>query len=146
VGRLAFVFFEWKKIMNSWEKAEVGKAPAPILSSIGDPLQFLGKALKDLDDDIDGFIRTNPTQKEDRALLESIPGVGSRVSALMISLPRRNSFASAEQLAAYLGRVPVEKHSRIASSPENVGTTIGHESTTPWRRPIGCTETSTRRP
>jgi transposase len=96
---------------NRKEKAEVGKAPAPILKSIGEHLQFLEKALKELDDDIDGFIQTNPTLKEDRALLESIPGVGPRVSALMIFLLRRNSFISAEQLAAYLGLIPVEKHS-----------------------------------
>ena len=44
-------------------------------------------------------------------LLQSIPGVGPQVGGNMLSVLSGHHFESAEQLAAYLGLVPVEKQS-----------------------------------
>ena len=53
----------------------------------------------------------HPDLKNDRALLQSIPGVGPKVSALMWSSLRQGPLASTEPSAAYLGWVPVERPS-----------------------------------
>ena len=45
------------------------------------------------------------------ALLQNIPAVGTQVSGNLLSVMRSHDFGSAEQLAAYLGLVPVERQS-----------------------------------
>jgi len=45
------------------------------------------------------------------ALLQSIPAVGPQVGGNMLSVMHSHNFNSAEQLAAYLGLVPVERQS-----------------------------------
>jgi transposase len=49
--------------------------------------------------------------KEDLQLLTSIPAVGPQVGSNMLSVLRSHHFDSAEQLAAYLGLVPIERQS-----------------------------------
>jgi transposase len=47
----------------------------------------------------------------ERALLETIPGIGDKLSLWFLALFRSRTFASARQGAAYLGFVPVEYQS-----------------------------------
>ncbi len=49
-----------------------------------------------------------PRLKQQRALLESIPGVGPKLSAWFQALFGAKRFASAKQAVAFLGLVPVE--------------------------------------
>lgn len=96
---------------NRQEKASVTDTPARIQQSLADSIAFLSKQLAELQRDIDDHINRHPGLKEDLALLQSIPAVGPRVGNNMLSVLRGHAFESAEQLAAYLGLVPIERQS-----------------------------------
>lgn len=101
---------------NRKEKAESTVTPAPITNSIGDTIVFLDAELTKLQKMIDDHIDNNPDLKETKRLLETIPGVGPRVSVHMTSLFAAKKFKRAEQLSAYLGLAPVIKESGTSVS------------------------------
>ena len=94
---------------NRKEKAESTITPAPIMRSIDDAIVFLESELAKLQKMIDDHIDRNPDLKETRRLLETIPGVGARVSAHITSLFAAKKFERAEHLSSYLGLAPVLK-------------------------------------
>ena len=96
---------------NRQEKAEATDTPELIRQSLADSIEFLVKQLKQLQADIDQHIDRHPGLKDDLALLQSIPAVGPQVGSNMLSVLHCHDFGSAEQLAAYLGLVPVERQS-----------------------------------
>ena len=57
---------------------------------------------------INTHLDQHPKLKKDRALLESIPGIGPVVSRLMVSVIRSRKFTTAPQCAAFIGVVPVQ--------------------------------------
>lgn len=96
---------------NRQEKAEATDTPALIRQSLVDSIEFLTRQLAQLQQDIDQHIDRHPGLKDDLALLQSIPAVGPQVGNNMLAVMRSHDFGSAEQLAAYLGLVPVERQS-----------------------------------
>ena len=96
---------------NRQEKADATDTPDRIRQSLADSIEFLIKQLAELQQDIDQHIDRHPTLKDDMALLQSIPAVGPQVGGNLLSVMRSHEFSSAEQLAAYLGLVPVERQS-----------------------------------
>lgn len=96
---------------NRQEKADATDTPERIQKSLADSIAFLVKQLADLQQDIDQHIDRHPGLKGDMALLQSIPAVGPQVGGNMLSVMHGHHFHSAEQLAAYLGLVPVERQS-----------------------------------
>jgi transposase len=96
---------------NRQEKAEATDTPMQIRQSLADSIEFLVKQLEQLQQDIDGHIDRNSGLKDDLALLQTIPAVGQQVGSHMLSVMHSHEFGSAEQLAAYLGLVPVERQS-----------------------------------
>lgn len=96
---------------NRQEKAEATDTPERILQSIADSIAFLSKQLVQLQQDIDGHINKHSGLKSDLALLQSIPAVGPQVGGNLLSVMHSHDFSSAEQLAAYIGLVPVERQS-----------------------------------
>ena len=96
---------------NREEKAQVANVPDKIQQSIETSISFLEQQLKKIQDDIDDHIDKHPKLKQDVKLLESIPAVGERVGNTMLSVLHNHHFESAEQVAAYLGLVPVEYQS-----------------------------------
>lgn len=93
---------------NRREKVEVTDTPALIRQSIDNSITFLQKQLAELQENIDDHINRYPDLRRDLDLLTSIPAVGPQVSSNLLSVIRCQQFKSAEQLAAYLGLVPVE--------------------------------------
>lgn len=91
---------------NRREKAEVGQAPE-IRQSIDTVLGALRAERARLQHEIEAHIDGHPQLKNDRTLLESIPGIGPAVSLRVLSTLRSRSFASARQAAAFAGLVPV---------------------------------------
>ena len=83
-------------------------APTLVIESIQQGVLFLQKQLDALQRQISDHIDRDPELREKRSLLLTIPGVGPRVAEHMSALLTRHPFTSAEQLAAYLGLVPVE--------------------------------------
>jgi len=96
---------------NRREKADATETPALIRQSINDTIDFLQKQLTKIQQDIDDHIGRHPDLQHDLELLISIPAVGKQVGSNLLSVMRRHHFNSAEQLAAYLGLVPIERQS-----------------------------------
>lgn len=96
---------------NRQEKADATDTPERIRQSLSDSIGFLVKQLAELQQDIDRHIDRHPNLKGDLALLQSIPAVGLQVGSNLLSVIHSHDFDSAEQLAAYLGLVPVERQS-----------------------------------
>lgn len=96
---------------NRQEKADATDTPERIRQSLSGSIEFLVKQLAELQQDIDQHIDRHPSLKDDMALLQSIPAVGPQVGGNLLSVMHSHDFGSAEQLAAYLGLVPVERQS-----------------------------------
>lgn len=96
---------------NRHEKACATHTPPLIINSIMASIEFLDAELKRLQNAIDDHIDRHPGLKRDMALLTSIPAVGERVGNSMLAIMHAHRFDSAEQVAAYLGLVPVERQS-----------------------------------
>ena len=92
--------------LNRLEKAQVTQASAEVLTSIETVHQQLDTERVRLETLINEHIDQHPGLKQDRALLESIPGVGPVISQHMVALLRSRSFDAASQCAAFLGLVP----------------------------------------
>ncbi|MFA7097863.1 MAG: transposase [Gammaproteobacteria bacterium] len=93
---------------NRLEQAALGKAPQLVLDSIGNSIKHLDKQLRTLEQAISDHIDQDPDLRQRRELLLSIPGVGDRLAHRFTALLGDGRFDSAEQLAAYLGLIPVE--------------------------------------
>lgn len=96
---------------NRQEKADATDTPELIRQSLLVSIAFLVKQLSQLQHEIDQHIDRHPTLKEDFDLLQSIPAVGPQVGGNLLSVIHSHHFSTAEQLAAYLGVVPVERQS-----------------------------------
>lgn len=96
---------------NRQEKADATDTPALIRQSLSDSIEFLSRQLAQLQQDIEQHIDRHPGLKDDLVLLQSIPAVGPQVGNNMLAVMHSHDFGSAEQLAAYLGLVPVERQS-----------------------------------
>jgi transposase len=96
---------------NRQEKAAATETPERICQSLTEGIAFLTKQLAQLEQDIDEHIKGHPHLQQDLALLQSIPAVGPKVGSQLLSVLHSHDFASAEQVAAYLGLVPVERQS-----------------------------------
>lgn len=96
---------------NRKEKSVIGRAPADVLTSIDETIGFFNEQLVAIRKKIKAHIDRHPHLKEDLKLLTSIPGVGAETGHHMLAVMHTHQFRSAEQLAAYLGLVPVERQS-----------------------------------
>ncbi len=96
---------------NRLEKTLVAGGVDAVRASLEKSLVFLQQQLADIEREINSHIDKHPDLKESSALLQSIPAVGPAVSRQMLECLHSKAFRSAEQLAAYLGLVPVERQS-----------------------------------
>jgi transposase len=104
---------------NRQEANEFSSVPETVGDSIAESIAFLEAELKRLEKMIAKHINDDPDLRNKKDLLETIPGVGPRVSGHMTALFAGRTFGSAEQLAAYLGLVPVmwESGSSVRGRP-----------------------------
>ena len=93
---------------NRQEANGFSLTPEAVSESIAQSIAFLEAELKRLEKMIALHIDDDPDLRNKKGLLETIPGVGPRVATHMTTLFAGRTFNSAEQLAAYLGLVPVE--------------------------------------
>lgn len=100
-----------RRELNRQEKADATDTPELIQQSLDASIAFLQKQLAKLQQDINDHINRHPNLKEDLTLLISIPAVGPQVGSNLLSVMHSHHYDSAEQLAAYLGLVPVERQS-----------------------------------
>jgi len=91
---------------NRKEQAEISGVSETVMGSLDKVIGLLLDEKKRLIKELDDHINKYPDLKRNRALLESIPGVGPVVSRLMLSIISRREFANAGSLSAYLGLIP----------------------------------------
>lgn len=96
---------------NRMEKARVSAVSIEVRTSIETVHAQLEAERKRLETLIDDHIDHHPGLKQDRALLESIPGVGPVISQQMVAVIRSRSFYRGRECAAFLGLVPKEHES-----------------------------------
>jgi transposase len=94
--------------LNRQEANNFSPAPEAVGASIAQSIEFLTAVLKRLEKMISTHIDDDPDLRNKKDLLETIPGVGPRVASHMTALFAGRTFERAEQLAAYLGLVPVQ--------------------------------------
>jgi len=93
---------------NRLEKTQIEGAPASVLGSLEAMLATLAQEIERLSRQIDEHIDRHPDLKGQREHLQSIPGVGPKLSAQFLALFRFKDFRDAKQAAAFLGLVPIE--------------------------------------
>jgi len=110
VERLDTVEADIQREENRLEKAQFnGDAQAE--ESIHHMLAALREERSRLLAAIDDHFGNHPHLKQDRALLETIPGIGRVLSAYLTVALRSREFASARQAAALFGLVPIAEES-----------------------------------
>lgn len=116
LARLQALDTDIQREQNRLEKAEIQQASAEVEHSIRTMLQALEKERQRLERDIDDHINGHPKLKQDRQLLESIPGIGRVLSVELMAMLRSRPFRSANQSAAFAGLVPVMHESGTSVS------------------------------
>lgn len=111
LARLSAMETDIRRELNRLEKAQVGRAPAQVLSSLDNSLSFLKEERNRLIKEIDTHLDQHPKLREERALLLSIPGIGDKLANQLLALFASKRFSRAPEAAAFLGLVPVEKQS-----------------------------------
>lgn len=111
VTRLDAIEKDLQRESNRKEKAEITTVSDVVIQSIDNTICHLQDEKKRLESLIDDHIDRHPKLKKDRKLLESIPGVGSVLSRLLLSVIHSRPFKQASQLAAYLGVIPKQVES-----------------------------------
>lgn len=111
IARLEALETDARRELNRREKALVAKAPALVQKSLDIHIASLSKEIIRLQRAIDDHIDRHPGLKADRELLLSIPAVGDKTANRMLAVLHSRKFTSAEQVAAFLGLVPVEHQS-----------------------------------
>jgi len=111
MARLDTIEQDLQREMNRREKTDFINAPDVVLDSFMKHIACLEQERDRLSKEIAHHIDQHPDLKKDDALLKSIPAIGPKVGPLMVGVLRQGQFASAEQCAAYLGLVPIERQS-----------------------------------
>lgn len=111
VARLDSIEKDLQRERNRQEKATVSQAPQAVLGSLAQIIGALDAERRQLEKLIEDHIDGHKQLKEDKALLESIPGVGKVIATRMLMVVGSRQFDSASQCAAYLGLIPVQHES-----------------------------------
>jgi transposase len=121
LGRLAALEQDHARELNRLEKARAEPAPEAVLVSLQTILDALAAEIARLRRQIDDHLDRHPELKEERALLESIPGIGAKLSLWLLALFRSRTFASARQGRRLprprAGRIPVRLQRVKAAAP-----------------------------
>ncbi len=111
IARCDAVKGDIQREVNRLEKAVASGASTQVQVSIEKVQAQLEDEKARLESLIDDHIDNYPDLKQDRELLESIPGVGPTISQQMVAVLRSRSFKQASQAAAFLGLIPIERQS-----------------------------------
>jgi transposase len=96
---------------NRLEKATYQDAAAAALSAIKRQLLNLRREQARTQQAIDALIRNDAELRRNQQLLTTIKGIGAKTGQRLLPLVQRGRFASARQLAAFLGLTPCHKSS-----------------------------------
>ena len=111
IARLDGLEKDLQREKNRQEKALISKAPEEVIISLSQMIELLETEQQRLDNLIEEHINKHEKLKQNKALLESIPGVGKVIATRMLMVIGSRQFESASQCSAYLGLVPVQHES-----------------------------------
>jgi len=111
LSRLEALETDVRRELNRQEKATVSGVPKLVQQSLDAHLAVLKKEIVRLQTAIDDHIDRHPSLKADQAYLLTIPAVGEKTANRMLAILHSRTFKCAEQVAAFLGLVPVEHQS-----------------------------------
>lgn len=97
--------------MHTQEVNRRGVAHEVVVASIEDMLASLEEQIETIKAQIAQHIDQDPTLREQRDLLATIPGVGPSTTAWLIAELNAKQFACARQAAAYTGLTPAHRQS-----------------------------------
>ena len=106
IARLDALETDYRRESNRLEKAEFTSSSATVIESIKAMLKGIEQEKLRVEKKINDHIDSHGQLKKDRQLLESIPGIGSVVSRVMLSIIHSRDFNKAEELAAFIGVIP----------------------------------------
>lgn len=93
-----------------WHKSQEGETSvAAVSKSLKRSIAFFQTQIKALDVLIDAHIEQHCDLQRDHQLLQSIPAVGPRLGCQMLQLFASKAFSSAQQAAAYVGVIPLQR-------------------------------------
>lgn len=110
-ARLESLQADLQREKNRLEKADFTNEKGIVTQSLNNMIQRLISEIKSIEDKINDHIDGHPYLKKDRALLQSIPGVGPVLSRVMLGVIHSRDFSKASQVAAFLGLIPVHNES-----------------------------------
>jgi len=111
IRRLDALEKDLQREQNRQEATLVSLSSDRVVQSLKAMIETLEAEIKRLQQDIDNHIDGFPELKRNRALLESIKGIGPVMSRELVYLFVARKFTSARQAAAYLGLIPKLKES-----------------------------------
>jgi transposase len=93
--------------MITAEKNRLSAAPERMRSEIGEHITWMKKRVKELDKDLDQFIKSSPLWREKNAIIRSVPGVGPVLcTSLLAKVPLLGQI-NRRTLAALVGVAPL---------------------------------------
>lgn len=111
LARLEAISGDLQRELNRLEKAEISGSSSLVIQSLQKMIGELKAEKSRLENEIDDHIDRHPQLQKNRALLESIPGIGPALSRVMLAVIHSRSFTKASHLAAFLGLIPVLQES-----------------------------------
>lgn len=97
--------------MLTVEKNRLVTVRAKMRSDIEAHVDWLSASLKELDKEIEDFVKGSPVWKAKDALLQSVPGVGPVTSATMLGMLPELGILNRQEIAALVGVAPINKDS-----------------------------------
>lgn len=95
--------------MHTQESNRLAVAHEAVRGSIEESLAFLNQSIAAIKEAIARHIDEHPDLKAQRALLDSIPGIGHTTSAWLIAELNAKHFTSARSAAAFVGLTPAHR-------------------------------------
>lgn len=111
IRRLDALEKDLQRERNRQEAIKFSLSSDRVMASVQAMIRTLSEEIAALQKDIDDHINRYPDLKHNRALLESINGIGPVMSRELVCLFASKHFKNAKQVAAYLGLVPKLKQS-----------------------------------
>jgi transposase len=115
------------QVMRAQESNRLGVARDAVHDGIQQHLDWLDNAIKQLVKTINEHIDQHPDLKQKRDLLDSIPGIGERTSAIILAFyADTDRFANSRQAAAFAGLDPRQYESGSSVKGKPRLSKIGH--------------------
>ena len=93
------------------EKQRLSLARASVRPSLAAHIQYLQRALKETDHDLDRWIKDSPLWREQDAVLQSTPGIGKTVARGLLALLPELGVVSHKAIAKLVGVAPLAQES-----------------------------------